>query len=356
MDKSPLNRVFLVFFQIISFGLSSCEVANPSVPTATVDHQATIDAVVFSTSTAMADAQQQTDLSAMGTTPIEYMPETTPISTPTADEVEVMVEEELMDVIDQCIQDVEAVAVYAESLTEEALADDELSEEEVETITYYVYGVDGAIQEAEELIGLYYDLYGELAVETVALLVAIEEELEEMAAYTDEVITMLDEINQMIVQGLEISQERIDTLDATFQTLGQQYSHISKNSKSWLDARHGEISKQISQIDEIVPNYVPQDRLEAIASAFDYLDAVKTTIADNKITYQELLDLAQLGANAKAGLEAHGGLALRGLANSIGEINHGLAVGDWVNVQSSLGAIENALGSRPSLPSRPSRP
>ncbi|MEA3396073.1 MAG: hypothetical protein U9R05_01245 [Chloroflexota bacterium] len=56
---------------------------------------------------------------------------------------------------------------------------------------------------------------------------------------------------------------------------------------------------------------------------------------------------AQLGANASAGLNAHGGPQLRQFSGSINDITGQLARGQMPH---NLGNLERALGSRPSRP------
>ena len=85
-----------------------------------------------------------------------------------------MTEEELAALIDAAVAEAVAASEETATATTAATADDTLTQEEIETIEIYLSGADEAIAYAEELIEAYYGLYGELALETIELLIAIE--------------------------------------------------------------------------------------------------------------------------------------------------------------------------------------
>ena len=58
---------------------------------------------------------------------------------------------------------------------------------------------------------------------------------------------------------------------------------------------------------QIQPDYVPANLVETLQSAFDYVDLVRNSLADNKLSRGELDQIARLGANVSAGLNMHGG-------------------------------------------------
>ena len=77
------------------------------------------------------------------------------------------------------------------------------------------------------------------------------------------------------------------------------------------------------------------------------------SLADNTISSAELANIAQLGANASASLNAQGGPQLQQLSGSINDITAQLARGQAPQAQANLGNLEASLGSLPSKPSRP---
>ena len=95
-----------------------------------------------------------------------------------------LTEEELADLIDASCE--EAAMAY-----EEATSDGTYAEEEIYDTIYYVYDAEAAIAYAEELLYLYYDLYGVYASETLELLYAVEDDLNELDAAMTEVEAIL---------------------------------------------------------------------------------------------------------------------------------------------------------------------
>ena len=109
----------------------------------------------------------------------------------------------------------------------------------------------------------------------------------------------------------------------------------------------------------VQPDNVPSDQLSALLSAFSYIDTVRNAFTDNKISRDELSQIAQLGANATAGLNTQGGAQLQGLSGKLNEITGMLARGQMPEAKNRLGEFESALGTRPSggnLPNLPNLP
>jgi hypothetical protein len=92
---------------------------------------------------------------------------------------------------------------------------------------------------------------------------------------------------------------------------------------------------------------IATNRVEALQSAAQYVESVRSALADQYISPQELSAIAQSGANASAGLEAYGGAQLQNLVASIDALTAQLARGQWPQAQLNLGALESALPSRP---------
>ncbi|MCB0134165.1 MAG: hypothetical protein KDD75_03550, partial [Caldilineaceae bacterium] len=59
-------------------------------------------------------------------------------------------------------------------------------------------------------------------------------------------------------------------------------------------------------------NQVPDDRVSAVLAGFQYVDLVSTATGDGTLSRDELLAIAQLGANAQAGAQAFVGLPMAG--------------------------------------------
>ena len=128
--------------------------------------------------TAQAEATFQVAVDQAVEATVVAMPPT-PTSQPMVDPY-TLTEEELAELIDACD---EAATAYEEAsnATTQATSDGTYTEEEINDSMYYVYDAEAAIAYTEELLAMYYDLYGTYASETIDLLYAVEDDLEELA-------------------------------------------------------------------------------------------------------------------------------------------------------------------------------
>jgi len=129
--------------------------------------------------------------------------------------------------------------------------------------------------------------------------------------------------------------------------------NLKHNRKTGSKKLQTQVNTRAANALAVQPNQLATDRQLALQNAFEYLDASRKALADNKITPGELAEIAQLGANAAAGLNAHGGPQLQKLSGSINQLTEQIARGQLAQVQASLGSLEAALGTRPSRPARP---
>ena len=321
-------------------------------PLATPDTQSTIDAAVAGTATAQANIQATIDAAVQATATANAALVT---PTPSAEYV-TMTEEELAALIDQAVADAAAATQASAEATTQATADDALTQEEVTTIEVQVAGAEEAIAYAEELLNAYYGLYGELATETLYLLQEIEDDLALMAESTAALAQALGDINNTMAEGVALAEGTISELEATAQAASAKAAEAQAQKEAWKWQLQQEWEHRTSQALNMQPNAIAEDRAGAVQGAFDYLDTVRDALADDKLSPDELAHIAQLGANASAGLNARGGPQLQQLSGNINRITEQLARGQVTHARENLGALEGALGNRPSLPSRPSRP
>ena len=350
-----------IIFAITLLLVAAVACGGATTPAATPDVQATVDAALADAlaATGTAEAGVQATIGAAVEATADAM--STAVAAPTAvpvTEYADATEEELAAAVDEAVAEAAAASgecanAASSAVTEGAAADDVISPEEVEAVETYVVDAEEAIAYAEELIYLYYDLYGELAIDTVELLLAIEDDLAVLADEVAAIDDVLQEIDAALDQGLALTEETITQLEtAAWEAFGKADA-VQAQNQAWADALQAEIESRVQAMLAIQPDSVPGNRQEAILSAFEYVDAVREGLADDKISPAELANIAQLGANASAGLIAHGGPQLQGLAGSIGGITGQIAGGQIPQARASLGTLESALGDRPSRPSRP---
>lgn len=311
--------------------------------TATPDTQATIDAAVQATSAAQAAVQATVDAAVQATVVA------VPTPAPSVDYV-TLTEEELAALIDQAVLEAMEATEECSAATGEAASDDAVTQEEADELIVYAADAEQAVAYAEGLIGIYYDLYGELALETLATLQAVEQDLALVAEELAMLNATLQEIDAALEQGLALAAETLAQLEAAAQSAAAKASEAQARAQTWVQGLQTERAQRAERALAVAPSAVAGTRPEALRAAFDYVDAVRQALGDNAVSQQELAHIAQLGANASAGLEASGGPQLRQLGGSINQITVQLAQGQPSHALAGLGGLEAQLGPRPARP------
>ncbi len=340
---------------------ATIDAAVQATTAAQTSTQVTADAAAQGTSEAQASVQATTDAAVQATVVAETNVQATvdaavqatvaaaPTSTPSAAYV-TMTEEELAALIDQAVAEATAAAQASSATTTQATADDAVTQEEVIKVAVSLAEAEEAIAYAEDLIAAYYDLYGDLATETLATLQAIEQDLAMMAENMAAINATLQEINTTLQQGLALAEETIAQLETAAQTASAKATEAQMQAQSLVQDLQAELESRAATALSVQPNNIAADRKAAIQSAFDYLDAVRQSLGDNKISPTELANIAQLGANASASLDAQGGPQLQQVSGSVNDITAQLARGQVPQAQANVGNLEASLGTRPSRP------
>ena len=339
---------------------ATIDAAIAASSTAQANVEATVDAAVQATAAAGADTQATADVQVGTQATAEAETQATaqatnvaaPTPTPAAEYV-TLTEEEMAALIDQSVTEAVAAMETASAATADAVADSTLTAEEAEVMELYVMAAEEAIVIAEELINAYYGLYADLAYETLYLLEDIEDDLATMADYAVLMATTLEENSETIEQGLALAEETITQLQHTARLAYTVASEAHVRSQEWRTNLPSELEGRAANALAVPPNQVATDRLGALVSAFQYVDGTRGALSDNRITQSELANIAQLGANASASLEAHGGPQLQQRSGSIDGITQKIARGQWSQARTGLGDLERSLGSRPEMPDRP---
>ncbi len=349
-----------VHILVIGLFIATAAACAPAVPTATPDTQATVDAAVAATGMAQAAMQATIDAAVEATDTAEPTPtpagsEATAAPTPTptpadseaaASETAEVSEEELAAMIDQAVADAVAATEECTAATAQSTTDGAITQEELEMMVAYLADAQAAIVYADELASLYYDLYGELATETVALLLEIEEDLSSMAETLASIDALLQEVTAAIEQGAAMAEQTLAQLEAAAQSASAKAAEVQAQAQEWLPALQAELEDRVTAALAVQPDDVAANRRAALQSGFEYLDAVREGLADGKISQDELTRIAQLGANAGASLSAQGGPQLGALTGSIEDITAQIARGQMGQARANLGNLEAALGAR----------
>lgn len=373
MNRTPFTHR-KVNMSILFLMLALVTAACRNAPAEQVNSQATIDAAVAATSNAQFVAQATIDAAVQATTLAQQAQATpTPTNTPvvpaetpvvetspeTADYT-TLSEEELVALINQtATAAAEAATQYATAATA-ATADDTVTAEEVQTIEVYVTGAEEAISATEELIAAYYNLYGDLAAETLAAVEEINNSLVVIAENTEVMSQSLEEINSSLEQGIALAEETIAQVEAAAQTAGAQSEQIQQQTQSLVELSQGQIEERVNEVLATQPSQIEGDPQAAIQSALEFMNAGQQATADGTISPAELANLAQLGANASASLNAQSIPQLQQLAGTVNGITEQLARGDMAQAQAALGSLGGSLNGLDiaglSLPEKPSLP
>jgi uncharacterized phage infection (PIP) family protein YhgE len=261
-----------------------------------------------------------------------------------------MTEEELEALINQAVNDAVAATTQASTATTQATADQAVTQEEVDGMVVYVDGAEEAIAYAEQLIDSYYSLYGDLAAESVALLTEVEQDLEEMATATEALAQELAQVESTLAAGLSLATETVTQLENTAQQATQSLQQVQAVTQNWLGKAQIDREHRANAALSIKPDNIPADLPSTLSSAFDFVDLVRNSLGDNKLSRDELNLISQLGANVSAGFNNHGGPKMQGFSGKVNEIVGQLARGQTRHAREGLGNFEKSLGQRPAGP------
>jgi uncharacterized phage infection (PIP) family protein YhgE len=210
------------------------------------------------------------------------------------------------------------------------------------------------VEYAEELVYEYYDLYADLAEEMIGELNAIEQELAQMNDTLTQISTSLDEINTTLSQGLAVAEESIAQLESAAQQAQTNAQELQAQAQDMLSTLQLDQEGRLQDISQIQPDSIPGDRIAAFQSGFTFIDSARAALGDDKLSRDELLNLAQLGANAQAGFQNFGGAGgltggpdLSQFSGKFSEITGQFARGQIPQARASLDGFETSLGQRP---------
>jgi len=338
-------------FSLVAILAIACGVGPRAVAP---DAQATIDAAVAATSTAQARLQQtegaavvathtaQATAQPTATATAQATPTPEPASTPPADYAE-MSEQDIVVLADEAVSDATAATEACSAATAEAAADAAVTSEEVTELLALLNEAEEAIAYVDELLTAYEDLYGELATLSAAALQAMDEELMALAEEVIALAATLEEIDIALQQGLAVAEQTIQQLQAVAQAAATQAAGLQGKTQEWVQQLPAEWEGRAAAALAVQPDSVPADRRAAIRTALDYVDTARQALDDRRLSSAELSAIAQLGANASAGLQAHGGAQLQTLSAAINDITAMLARGQVPQALAGLSSLEAAL-------------
>lgn len=318
--------------------------------------QPTADANVIQTAVAGTQQAQALAQATVNANVLTAMP-ATPTPGPTIEYV-TLTEEELAALIDQAVAEAVAATEQTSAAVTTTTSDSAVTTDEVTYIYDYYYYADYYVQYAEELLAEYYNLYADLASEMITEMSAIQSELEQMNATLSSIDSSLQEISATLAQGLAITEETINQLNTAAQQAQTNAQNLKSQAQDMMSVLQTDQQNRVNQLSQIQPSNIPTDQLSALQAGFQFIDAAKLALGDNKLSRDELMNLAQLGANAQAGFANFGGrgasngpgagIDLTQFAGKFSEITNQLARGQMPQARGNLDGFERSLGARPS--------
>ncbi len=351
-----LNRPFTIIsalvILIILISATGCDdFAEPSpsadsaTETPTPETQATMDAALTQTVVAEEEFQGAVDEAVEAAVAEAVEATMSAMSAVDEDAYGDMSEEEMADEIDKAVSNAEDASEQASTAADDAASDGTLTQEEMDEIEALISDLAYALALAEDLMYLYDDIYGELATETLYLLLEMEDDLDELAAFATDMVELLIMAEEALDGGLAVAEEVV----AQFEQVAAQVdtAGLIEARDAWLDARQTEAENRAEMITNMAPSEIAGTRREALLDAFTYVDAARAALADGKLTLPELQNVGQLGANAQAGFAQFSGPLLQNRSAEISGISSMLALGQLPQAVNGVNQLEGLLGNRP---------
>lgn len=319
--------------------------------------QDAIDTAVAGTQMATVLAQATANANALTAMPA------TPTPGPTIEYV-TLTEEELAALIDEAVAEAVSATQQTTAAVTTTTGDGTMTYDEVEYVyPYYTYA-EYYVAYAEELLYAYYDLYGALAYEMFYALQAIEAELAQLNDTLTLVGASLDEISSTLSQGLALAEDSVAQLQSAAAQAQQHAAAMQTQAQVLLATLQTDQQNRLDAIAALQAQEVATDRLGALQSGFQFIDFANNALADDRLSRDELLGLAQLGVNAQAGFQNFAGagglgrdaLDLGQFSGNFNEISTQFARGQVPQARGSLGQFELSLGERPGGGSGPNFP
>lgn len=345
--RAGISIIFLMVVTLACGGTAATSIAP------TEDTTNTVNTAVAGTQQGQALAQATVNSSVLTAMPAPA----TPTPAPTVDYV-TLTEEELAALIDEAVAEAVTATEQTTTAVTTTTTDDAITSEEVAYMYEYYYNADYYVQNAEDLIAEYYTLYADLATEMITELNAIESELNQMNETLNSIDSSLQEINSTIQQGAATTQEAIAQLENAATSAQTNAQELQTQAQDMISVLQTDQQGRVDAISNIQPNNIPTDKIAALQSAFTFIDAANGAMSDNKLSKDELMNIAQLGANAQAGFQSFGGaggpgpagLDLSQFSGKFNEITTQFARGQIPQARGSVTQFEGSLGNRPGRP------
>ena len=120
----------------------------------------------------------------------------------------------------------------------------------------------------------------------------------------------------------------------------------SLSEEAFAEPVAARVSTRAAEIGNLEPDQIAANRFEALSFAPEDINEARSALADGVVSPDELLNLAQRGANASASLDQYGLGELGNLSVNIQGLTGQLAAGQVENALNTLNDLESMLPNR----------
>jgi hypothetical protein len=173
----------------------------------------------------------------------------------------------------------------------------------------------------------------------------MEEDLSSMSASTAQIAATLEEINASLQQGITLAEETINQLETQAAEIQTQVAEMQGKADGWKEKVSTELENRANMIDSLQPDQLATNKLEAFQQFSDYVNLIKTSLGDGKLSGAEFAGISMAGANAGASIRQFGGSGGEAFAGRINGLTKNLARGETPQVRSGLSGLETDFGS-----------
>jgi hypothetical protein len=252
-----------------------------------------------------------------------------------------MGEEEITAVFaDEAVSSSQSASNLTET-TDTYTEDGELSVEEIEDLeALYLESLE-EVKYLLYLTSVYSYYYGDLAGETLDLLIGMEDELLAVVQLAEEYSDELYNVMFVIENGGQTTEEMLTTLEETSEDWYEKMEALEDDAGSWKTALQAELQVRVVEWPLMEVTELATTRVEAMRQFREYVKGIKIGFTDGVITSDELEYLKQLAVNATASMEKLGEDNTEGMVNRIEKLTDMLVTGQFPDLDTAIEEIES---------------
>lgn len=254
-----------------------------------------------------------------------------------------MAEEEIATVIAEEAVSSSQSASNLTGMTDTYSEDGELTVEEIEDLEVLYLESLEEVEYLLHLTSVYSYYYGDLAGETLDLLIAMEDELLVVVQLAEEYSDELYNVLFVIENGGQTTEEMLATLEETSEDWYEKMDALEEDAGSWKTSLIAELQVRVDEWPLMEVTELATTRAEAMQQFREYVKGIKIGLTDGVITSDELEYLKQLAVNTTASMEKYGEENAEGMVNRIEKMTDMLVTGQYPDLDIAIEEIVNSF-------------